>query len=224
MARRVNRLSLRLMRLFPWALFPRLLLPLLLVVAWSGTMVSGYRLYQDWRYNHRAEAVSLQQLAASTSLVTALQPGSKPSSQPGSQEQRLLLLDAWRLTQAGHMQQALALYARVGAGQDREMVKAAHYNSANLYLRQAMELLDRQGLAAWDTVSPLLALSRQGYQRALRIDPGHYDAKYNLELVLRLAPDIHSSTPKQKDEDEEQDMGERPTGWPSIPGFPRGMP
>ena len=216
MARRVNRLSLRLMRLFPWALFPRLLLPLLLVAAWSGTIVSGYRLYQDWRYNHRAEAVSLQQLAANTSLVTA--------RQPGQQEQRLLLLDAWRLAQAGHMQQALALYARVGAGQDRELVKAAHYNSANLYLRQAMELLDRQGLAAWDTVSPLLALSRFGYQRALRIDPGYYDAKYNLELVLRLAPDIHSSVSKQKEEDEEQDVGERPTGWPSIPGFPRGMP
>ena len=216
MARRVNKLLSWMMRLFPWALFPCLLLPLLLVAAWSGTIVSGYRLYQDWRYNHRAEAVSLQQLAASTPLVTV--------RQPGSQQQRLLLLDAWRLAQAGHMQQALALYARVGAGQDRDMVKAAHYNSANLYLRQAMELLDRQGLAAWDTVSPLLALSRFGYQRALRIDPGYYDAKYNLELVLRLAPDIHSSVSKQKEEDEEQDVGERPTGWPSIPGFPRGMP
>ena len=129
-----------------------------------------------------------------------------------------------RLGQAGHVQQALVLYARASAGQDRELVKAAHYNSANLYLRQAMELLDRQGLAAWDTVSPLLALSRFGYQRALRIDPGYYDAKYNLELVLRLAPDIHSSVSKQKEEDEEQDVGERPTGWPSIPGFPRGMP
>ena len=216
MARRVHKLLSWMMRLFPWALFPCLLLPLLLVAAWAGTIVSGYRLYQDWRYNHRADSVSLQQAAASTATVTA--------RQPGGQEQRLLLLDAWRLAQTGHMQPALALYARAGAGQDREMVKAAHYNSANLYLRQAMELLDRQGLAAWDTVSPLLALSRQGYQRALRIDPGHYDAKYNLELVLRLAPDIHSSVSKQKDEDEEQDMGERPTGWPSIPGFPRGMP
>jgi len=211
MARRINLLSPRMVRLLP-----HLLLPLLIIAALSGAAHSAYKLYQDWRYSTRAHTVSLQQLADTTSPVIA--------SRLSGQEQRLLMLDASRLGQAGRMQQALALYAKISAGPDLQLVKAAHYNSANLYLRQAVELLDQQGLAAWDSVNPLLALSRQGYQRALRIDPAFYDAKYNLELVLRLAPDIHSSTPKQQEDEDEQDVGERPTGWPSIPGFPRGMP
>lgn len=215
MARRLNFLP-------PWVRslpVSRLTLPMLLVLALLAASYSGYVLYQDWRYHNRASAVSLQQLLASPYSAASVM-----ATQPSRQQQRMLLVDAWRLAQAQHGQQALALYARVSAGQDQHLARTAHYNSANLYLRQAMQLLDERGLAAWDSVKPMLAMAKQGYQRALRIDPAFYDAKYNLELALRLAPDIHSATSKQQADDEEQDMGERPTGWPSIPGFPRGMP
>ena len=57
---------------------------------------------------------------------------------------------------------------------------------ANLYFREASQLRE---IGSNDLAMPLLELAKQNYREILRTDSGHWDAKYNLELALILAPD-----------------------------------
>lgn len=121
-------------------------------------------------------------------------------------------------------EKALALYALAASGKDSAIRKAAHFNMANIYLRQANKLLLETGLDEWDKVTPLLAIAKESYRDALRLDPHWIEAKYNYELALRLAPVIESSKSRRLEEDAEITQETPPEGWPAIPGFPRGMP
>jgi mxaK protein len=72
------------------------------------------------------------------------------------------------------------------------LAPAALYNIGNLHLRQALAAQNAgrkaQALASFE-------LAKQAYRDALAIDPGYWDAKYNLERTLRLAPDAAPSPP-----------------------------
>lgn len=63
---------------------------------------------------------------------------------------------------------------------------AALYNIGNLHLRQA---LAAQGAGQKSQSVALFELAKQSYRDALALEPGYWDAKYNLERTLRLAPD-----------------------------------
>ena len=41
----------------------------------------------------------------------------------------------------------------------------------------------------WVRARPLLELAKATYREALRLDPGRWDARYNLERALRAAPE-----------------------------------
>ena len=96
----------------------------------------------------------------------------------------------WRFAQAvalaasGHEETALARYRSLF--DDPVLAPAARYNSANLLLRQGLQLRESsqpgQALA-------LLELAKEGYRELLRADPQQWDARYNLERALRLQPD-----------------------------------
>lgn len=175
---------------------------IVLVLSTLGLVLSATRLYQHYQYNQtlHASALSMQK---------------RPP---------YLMVNAWKLGQTmAYEQKALELYSQILSGAQADLKKRAYYNSANIRLKQALRLLDTQGYGAWDQVTPLLALAKDGYRNALSIDPSWLEAKYNMELALRLAPDIKSSQRKSK-EDEEEPEGLPQKGWPSIPGFPRGMP
>lgn len=62
--------------------------------------------------------------------------------------------------------------------------QAAQYNLANAYLRQGM----RSDVPASHT-GPMLELAKQRYRDLLRANPNDWDARYNLERALRLAPE-----------------------------------
>jgi|GEM_PF-409428 len=123
-------------------------------------------------------------------------------------------------------EQALAQYAAVisQVPDDQPLRKQAYFNSGNVYLRTAIGLLEQQGLPAWDEAGPLVALAKESYQKALRIDPYWSEAKYNYHLALRLAPTTHGMSGPQQYEDEQIKAEEQPSGWPAMPGNPRGMP
>jgi mxaK protein len=62
-------------------------------------------------------------------------------------------------------------------------------------------------------------LARDFYTRALRIEPQFWDAKYNLDIAMRLVrdfPDVEIHGDDQK----------RPTSklWTDLPGLPKGGP
>jgi len=63
--------------------------------------------------------------------------------------------------------------------------RAALYDLGNLYLREAL----RDGPAGAQQRLPLVELAKQAYRDVLREDPADWDARYNLERALQLAPE-----------------------------------
>lgn len=188
----------RRLRLFPWML-------LLLVLATAGLAWSSVGLYRAGIYNQKLEAAELH----------------------AGNSARELFANAWLLAGQGQVEKALELYVEAAAKGDDGLRKAAYFNSGNLYLTQSVEILENEGYASWDKVGPLMSLCKENYTKALLIDPEWIEAKYNLELALRLSPSFAGvKTPNRynEDDDEVEEDEKRPDGWPSIPGFPRGMP
>ncbi|MCI0655040.1 MAG: tetratricopeptide repeat protein [Methylococcaceae bacterium] len=91
-----------------------------------------------------------------------------------------------------------------------------HYNLGNIYLSQAMEMVENFDIAQ---AVPLVELAKDSYRQALRIDSGYWDAKYNLEAAMRLVPEIERLDMDRKDEKARKDAP-----WTTVPGFPRGLP
>lgn len=188
----------RRLRLFPWML-------LLLLLAAAGLVWSSVSLYRASVYNHKLEAGQVQ----------------------GGKSAQELFADASLLADQGQTEKALELYIEAAAKGDDDLRKAAYFNSGNLYLAQSVDTLESEGYVAWDKVGPLMSLCKENYSKALLIDPEWIEAKYNLELALRLSPSFAGvKTPNRynEDDDEVKEDEKRPDGWPSIPGFPRGMP
>lgn len=185
-----------LLQAFPWMLFIGLL-------SIAGLAWSGHALYNAKQYHQHLHDKTLQNNTADDAL----------------------LADAAYWTRHHHTEKALKLYAQAASSLNLNIRKYANYNMANLYLREANKLLDTSGFDAWDKVTPLLAMAKESYREALRLDPNWINAKYNYELALRIAPTIESNSSRQKpDDDVLKDQETAPEGWPAIPGFPRGMP
>ncbi len=113
------------------------------------------------------------------------------STVPADQTDRpapMRFAQAHALAAGGDDEAALKHY---GALQDdTPLGQAARYNSANLLMRQAVALRDDdkpgQALA-------LIELAKEHYRDVLRHDPGHWNARYNLERAQRLVPDPEES-------------------------------
>lgn len=73
---------------------------------------------------------------------------------------------------------------------DPTLGAAARFNSANLLLRQAVEVRAGEQPAQ---AMPLIELAKEQYRELLRQDPQHWDARYNLERAQRLLPDPQDS-------------------------------
>jgi mxaK protein len=105
---------------------------------------------------------------------------------------------AYAFGMSGQQQRALTLYREVAAstGNADTLRATALYNIGNLHLRQA---LGARADGAEGQAMALFELAKQSYREALSIDPKYWDAKYNLERVLRWVP-----------ETEEPELGEGP--------------
>lgn len=66
-----------------------------------------------------------------------------------------------------------------------EIGQAAQFNLANAYLRQGMN-----SNIPVNRVGPMLELAKQRYRDLLNVTPAHWEARYNLEKALRLAPEL----------------------------------
>lgn len=91
---------------------------------------------------------------------------------------------AYLLEQRSAHQDALARYHELERSARPDLVEAGRYNSANIYLRWALELRAEEGAPP---AMPLLELAKQTYRHLLRARPDHWDARYNLERALRLS-------------------------------------
>lgn len=79
---------------------------------------------------------------------------------------------------------ALEQYTLVLGSQKAEWLPAAYFNRGNINLREAM---------AMDGDDPqmisLVELAKQDYRSALKQQPEFWDARFNLEVALRLVPE-----------------------------------
>jgi mxaK protein len=85
---------------------------------------------------------------------------------------------------------ALAAYKAILQGGRDDLRRIALYDLGNLHLRQALQV----GLDDEAQSLPLVELAKQSYRDLLRQDPNDWDARYNLERTLRLAPEDDDET------------------------------
>jgi len=108
---------------------------------------------------------------------------------PVQNDPRLWIAAARQPARAGHTAEAAALLRRAAEASRGRLRQVALYDLGNLYLREALQVRDSGADAS---ALPLLELAKESYRGALLDRPDLWDAKFNLELALRVAPDLDS--------------------------------
>ena len=141
-----------------------------IVIVTASILVIGFdgiRLTQDRRFNH------------------ALAAGDTASID-GQGDTHRQFAKAFHLQQHGEFKDAVKAYAAIEARPRSQLQMGIKFNLANLYFREALQMRE---IGANDLAMPLIELAKQNYKEILRVDHGHWDSKYNLELALILAPE-----------------------------------
>lgn len=148
--------------------------------------------WRDADLNRRVEALA----AGADTAPAGSAPGSAPApADDAAPELRFAAAygSAQRARQQASASEREAALARYRPLQnDTPLGQAARFNSANLLLRQAMEV--RATLQPGQAIA-LLELAKEGYRDVLRHDPGFWAARYNLERAQRLLPDADEEDP-----------------------------
>jgi mxaK protein len=129
----------------------------------------------------------------------------------------LLLARVRFLLDRGRIDEAQAI-ADISAPRTMPAARAALlYNLANARLRLAVEAIEKGAL---DAAIAHVNLAKKAYRETLRLDPGAWDAKYNLDVAMRLVRDL----PQGEETDEEEAPDQPVQLWTDLPGVPKGLP
>ncbi len=90
------------------------------------------------------------------------------------------------LATEGRYDEAVAAYKDLTQSRRRDLELAAQFNLGNLHLLEALKH-GPESEARW---LPMIELAKQSYRTLLRQNPRAWDARYNLEHTLRLAPEF----------------------------------
>ncbi|BAN26312.1 hypothetical protein [Caballeronia insecticola] len=132
----------------------------------------------DWAMLKHAQSVT-QAIDAMASTKTAADRSTNEAFE-------VQLARAVSLAKAGRSIDAQRLFdPLIAQDDDRAIQAAALFDLGNMYLR------DAAGPEAAGPIRslPLLEQAKERYRSALRIDPDNWDARYNLERALWLAPE-----------------------------------
>ncbi|MGZ5007014.1 MAG: MxaK protein [Methylobacter sp.] len=133
-----------------------------------------------------------------------------------SGEPELRLARAFYFKQKHRYDEALSTLSLVMDKGDRNFEAKARYNLGNLYLEQAVQHVKAEHI---NEALPLLGLAKQAYRQSLALDSGNWDAKYNLEVAMRLLPEMD-----KVDMPDNEPINQKSQLWTTVPGFPRGLP
>lgn len=117
----------------------------------------------------------------------------------------------------GDRQEALRLYGTLLQRGDGRFRARVRYNLGTLYLRDAAELWNAKGVLEYVRVNTLVAAAKEHLREALRLEPNHWDARYNLEYAYRITP-----PPKEKPKADFQ--GSKGSVFATLPSTPGGGP
>ncbi len=112
---------------------------------------------------------------------------------------------------------AQASFSQIINQGSQKMQALSRYNLGNTYLSQAIELAESMQI---NEATALAALAKQAYRQALALDSHYWDAKYNLEVAMRLLPEMDRITMEKDD----PMLEKKAKLWATVPGFPRGLP
>jgi mxaK protein len=164
---------------------------------------------EGWRW--RTLAAEAEDTAA---LLAGRDIGVERRFQAGD---RVRLAYALYLARTEQDREAAELLEELAQRGDPDVRAAALYDLGNLRLRRALAETES---SAFEKAGAYADLAKDAYRRALRVDPGLRDAKFNLEVASRLLPDFDpvDSGVEKPDEDAARKL------WTRVPGFPRGLP
>ena len=91
------------------------------------------------------------------------------------------------------------------------------YDMANARMRLAFSLIEATQL---DKAVPQLRLAKEDYRQALRLDPEFWDARYNMDVVMRMARDF----PEIEAHGDDETPASVSKLWTDLPGLPKGLP
>jgi mxaK protein len=132
--------------------------------------------YQGWSLQ-RAEQVN-QAIAQAGAIDSALPEAA--------------LAQAAASATRGDYEGAVKQYKELARDDRADIRRVALYNLGNLHLRQGL----KSGIATSLEALPLVELAKQSYRDLLREAPDDWDARYNLERALWLAPEVTQDSPE----------------------------
>jgi len=140
-------------------------------------------LYLAWQGLKLWQAEKSQCAVAEVSQIQSAQAATDELT--SSSDARVQLAWAGRLSRMGEHAKAERLFGELVSDTQPDPVRViAQYNLANHYFRQALSATTDA-----NAVMPLVELAKQRYRDVLALQPEHWNARYNLERALRLAPE-----------------------------------
>lgn len=171
----------------------RVLHTLFAAVAVGSASMAGYQMLQLVQ----AQRVNAAMAAAAADASQASRLEASDAGVPEARFARALALAG-----SGQYEPALKAYKTLIQEGPAHLRLASLYNLGNLHLREALKNGEQQAVRAL----PLIELAKQGYRDVLRSDPLAWEARYNLERALWLAPEADDS---EKADDEPEVPKER---------------
>lgn len=163
-------------------------------------------------------AFSCYQIASSNQLIYQLNQGKDISpEQLKNSAPELQLARATYLKNKHRYKEAQASLSQIINQGSQKRQAISRYNLGNTYLEEAIELVESMQI---NEATALAALAKQAYRQALALDSRYWDAKYNLEVAMRLLPEMDRVIMKKDDPITEK----KAKLWATVPGFPRGLP
>jgi len=126
------------------------------------------------------QALILARAQRVNAAIASASVRSLDKSVPESQFARAIALD-----KAGDYEGSMLAYKAVAQGGRPDLRQLALYNLGNLHMRAAL----KENQVDVEQVLPLVELAKQSYRDLLRDWPEDWDARYNLERALYLAPE-----------------------------------
>lgn len=121
------------------------------------------------------------------------------------------------LLKRGRIEEAQPLLDQAATRADAATQVRMLYNMANARMRVAISAIEK---GDFDKAIPFVSLAKSEYRSALRLDSGDWDAKYNLDIAMRLVRDL----PQGVGEDEQKPLETPDKLWTDLPGVPKGLP
>ena len=132
------------------------------------------------------QARRLEQAERVNEAIARANAGALDSNLPEALFARALILSKRGDAQTTQHEQAVKIYKELIQGRRAEWRQAALYNLGNLYMQE----VSRSGPENAMNALPLVELAKQSYRDLLRENPADWDARYNLERALWLAPEL----------------------------------